>query len=217
MTEKRISKWPFLWGVLLYGANVDYIIIPLVLQPLGLSFWSIFWIANLIANAEIVGGFYFWQWLAWKWMPTTEPVKKTVRLAKTIVQLLKEEGLIGAIIYKIQETFEWAKNPDGRLMELVKKWGRLGMLGLGALSFSGGRLAGTIICASTKWKTGIYLLIIGNVVHIAASVWMWKLFFYLWYAHRIELIFIVILSALFFARGFIWKKLRIAKDSPKSP
>lgn len=206
--EEKLSKWPFLWGFLLYTAgNVDYVIIPFILEPLKLSFWQTFLIATPLANAEVIGGFYFWSWFTWKWLPTTESVKETVELTKSIITLLREYGLLGTIMYKVRETFKWAIN--SRFSRFVKAWGHLGMFGLGAESFvSGGRLVGTIICASTKWKNGLYSLVIGNTIHVAISVGMWKLFFYLWDEYKGWLILFGIITLLFMARGYVWKRLK---------
>lgn len=218
--NKKISKWPFIWGFLLYTAgNVDYIIIPLVLEPLGLSFWSMFWIANLVANLEIVGGFYFWSWFAWKWLPTTKPVKETVELTKDIISLLREYGLLGTIVYKVRETFEWATDSKGKFRVFIEAWGRhVGMFVLGAESIvSGGRLVGTILCASMKWKSGIVSLIMGNIIHVAISIGMWKLFFFSLGEYKGWLILITSIIISLVIGRFIWKKLRSDKESPKSP
>ena len=83
------------------------------------------------------------------------------------------------------------------------------MFGLGAESLiSGGRLIGTILCASTKRKNWLYSLIIGNTIHVAISVGTWKLFFYLWDEYKGWLILFTIISLLFMARGYVWKKLK---------
>lgn len=209
MKKEKISKWPFFGAILLYSANVDYIIIPLILKPLDLSFWSTFWIATLVANIEIIGGFYFWYWFAWTWLPTTERVKDTVQLTKSVIELLKEHGILGTIIYKIKETFKWAINHDGRLIRFIKRWEHPGMLILGAESFvSGGRLCGTIICASTKWRNGIYSLIIGNTVHVATSVGVWNLFFYLWSKHKELFLIPGAILIMYLAISYIWKILK---------
>ena len=207
--KKEVSKRPFVGAVLLYGANVDYLIIPFVLEPLKLSFWTMFFVAAALANLEIVGGFYFWRWFAWTWLPTTNPIKGVIGLTKGIIALLKRYGLLGTIIYKVRETFGWATNPEGRFVRFRKRWGHSGMFVLGAESvISGGRLIGTILCASTKWKNGLYSLIIGNTIHVAISVGTWKLFFYLWDEHKRGLILFGVITLLFMARGYIWKKLK---------
>jgi len=215
--KKKISKWPFVWGFLLYTAgNIDYCIIPFILEPMGLSFWGKFLIATPLANLEIIAGFYFWYWFAWKWLPTTESVKETVELTKSIITLLKEYGLLGTIIYKVRGTFKWATS--NKFSRFIKVWGRIGMFSLGAESFiSGGRLVGTILCASTKSKNGLYYLMAGNTIHVAISVWTWGLVFYLWDIYRVELVSFCIIMTLFIARRFIWKKLIGDKEPPKSP
>lgn len=209
--KKRISKWPFLGAVLLYGANVDYLIIPFILEPLGLSFWAKFWIAAPMADMEIVGGFYFWRWFAWKWLPTTEPVKDTVELTKSIIALLIEYGLLGTIIYKVRETFGWATSPNRKLTKFVKAWGHIAMFSLGAESFvSGGRLIGTILCASMKWKKGLMSLVVGNTIHVAVSIWTWNLFFYLWSEYRGWFIATIVVTILL----MVWRYFRKSQKRP---
>ena len=133
--KKWQNIWPFLGAILIYCANVNYIIIPLILEPLHLSFWKIFWIATPIANLEIIGGFYFWRWFTWTWLPKTETVKDTIELTKSVVDLLREYGILGTIIYKMRETFKWATNPNGKSIKFIKRWGlRLNPLGLTAIN-----------------------------------------------------------------------------------
>ena len=207
--RQKVSKWPFLGAVLLYGANVDYLIIPFILKPFALSFWAMFWIAAPMADMEIIGGFYFWKWFAWKWLPTTEPVKDTVELTKSIVTLLREYGLLGTIIYKVRTTFGWATSPNRKLTKFVKAWGHVAMIGLGAESFvSGGRLVGTVLCASMKWKRGLVSLVIGNTIHVAISIWTWNLFFYFWSEYRGWFIVAIVTTVLF----MVWRYFR---KSPK--
>ena len=205
--ETEVSKWPFLWGSLLYLASVDYVIIPFVLEPLKVPFWSAFWIGNLVANLEIIGGFLFWRWCIWVWLPTTKPVKDTVELTENVLALLAERGLLKTIKYKVLQTFKWATNPKSKLINLAKNWGHLGMFVLGAESIvSGGRLIGTIICASTKWKAGLYSLIAGNMIHVAISIGTWKLLFYLWGEYRIPMIVCGVIGTIFLAIFYVWRK-----------
>jgi len=203
-TEEKLSKWPFLFGLILYTAgSVDYVIIPFILEPLGLSFWKKFLIVAPIANMEMVAGFYFWKWFTWKWLPTTEPVKETVELTKSIISLLRKYGLLGMIIFKVRETFKWATG--SKFSRFVNSWGHVGMFALGAESFvSGGRLVGTVLCASTKWKNGLYSLGVGNIVHVAISIWTWNLFFYLWNEYREWFVVVAVITILFMA----WRYFR---------
>ena len=216
--KKEVSKWPFVWAVLLYSANVDYLIIPFVLEPLKLSFWAMFFVAAALANLEIVGGFYFWRWFAWTWLPSTEPVKDTVAFTKSVIGELRKQGLLETIKNRALRTFRWATDPDSQFIRFIKRWEHIGMFCLGAESLiSGGRLVGTVICASTKWKNGLYSLIIGNTIHVAISVGTWKLFFYLWDEHKGWLILFGVITLLFMARGYFRKKLKREQLLPKIP
>lgn len=207
--KQQVSNWPFFWGFLLYTAgNVDYVVIPLILQPLGLSFWKIFLIATPLANLEIVAGYRFWSWFTWKWLPTTEPVKDTVELTKDIITLLREEGLLGTIIYKIRENFKWATTSN-KFSRFINTGGHFGMFCLGAESFvSGGRLIGTVLCASTKRKNGLYSLIVGNTIHVAISIWTWNWLFYFWDEYRGWLMTVAIMAVLFIVGRYFWRKIK---------
>ena len=205
--KKWKDNWPFLGAVLLIAANVDWIIIPLLLEPLKLSFWTTFWIVVLLANVEIIGWFYFWKWFAWEWLPKREKVEETVEFVKSVIELLREFGLLKTITIKALWTFRWATNPNR--IQSLKKWGHFWMLFLGAEPFfAGGRLLGVVSCATTRWKAGLISLCIGNTLHVYISIKTWKFTFYLWDEYRGWFILSVLLLALF---GYIWKKLKRAQ------
>lgn len=205
--EEKVRKWPFLGAAVLFIANVDLVLVPLVLKSSDLSFWSMYWIAMPIANLEIFGWFYFWKWFAWKWLPATEPVKETKELVKSIIELLREHGLLGTIIYKVRETFKWATSPDQK--RSLEKWGHFLMLFLGFEPFFvGGRLLGVISCGAARWKAGLVSLCIGNAVHVYVSIKTWNLFFYLLDEYKGWFILLGIITLMFMARGYFWKKLK---------
>lgn len=200
-------------AIALFVANVDLLIIPYILQPMNLSFWTMFWVSMLIANLEILGWFYFWRWFAWKWLPKREKIEEAVEFVKSVIELLKEHGLLKTIIIKALWTFRWATNPN-RLLSL-KKLGHFWMFFLGAEPFfTGGRLLGVVLCAATRWKAGLISLCIGNAIHVYISIRTWNLIFFLWDEYRIELIGASIVGILL---GLLYRKIRGDKESPKSP
>lgn len=206
-----LKKWkdnlPFLGALLLFFANVDWFIIPFVLEPWGLSFWTTFWIAAPIANLEIIGWFYFWRWFAWEWLPKREKIEEAVEFVKSVIELLREHGVLKTITIKALYTFRWATNKER--VQSLKKWGHFWMLFLGIEPFfSGGRLLGVISCAATRWKAGIISLCIGNAVHIYISIKTWKLTFYLWDEYKGWLIMLGVIFLLVMARGYVWKRLK---------
>lgn len=204
--KKWKDNWPFLGAVLLATVSVDWVIIPWIIEPLGLSFWKAFGITTVLANLELVCWFLFWMWFAWKWLPNTEPVKNVIELAESVTDLLRKYGLLETVIYKIQETFQWAINLNNK--PSLKKWGHFSMLFLGAEPFfTGGRLLGVISCVAKRWKAGLVSLCIGNAVHVYVSIKTWKLTFYLWDNHKDAFIIFIIITTLFFIRKWIWKKL----------
>jgi hypothetical protein len=181
--EKGNNIWAFLGMALLFIANVDLVLIPFVFKPLDLSFRVSFWAIVLIANLEIMGWFLFWRWFSWTWLPKTKPIKDTVELTKSILDLLKEHGLLGTVIYKTKETFKWAMDPKRK--KSFKKGGHVWMFFLGAEPFfTGGRLLAVIFCGATRWKAGLVSLCIGNTIHVYLSIKSWDLIFYLWQQHK---------------------------------
>lgn len=214
--KKEVSNWPFLGAALLFASNIDLILVPLVLNPSGLSFWIKYWIAMPIANLEILGWFYFWRWFAWKWLPKREKIEEAVEFVKSVIELLREHGLLKTITIKALWTFRWATNPNRLLF--LKKWGHAWMLFLGAEPFfTGGRLLGVVSCGAARWKAGLISLCIGNAIHVYVSIKSWDLIFYLWDEYKGWLILFSFITLLFMARGYIWKKLKREQNLQKSP
>ena len=176
-------------------ASVDWVIIPFVLEPMNLSSWTTFWIAAPLANSEVVGWFYFWKWFAWEWLPKREKVEEAVEFVKSVVDLLREHGLLRTITIKALWTFRWATVP--KRVQTLKKWGHFWMFFLGAEPFfSGGRLLGVISCAVARWKVGLISLCMGNVLHVYISIKTWKIVFYFWEEYRIFFVWATVLSLL---------------------
>lgn len=205
--EKKLSFWPFWGAAVLFMANVDFIIIPYILIPIGISFWAMYLIAILVANFEIFGWFYFWKWFTWKWLPHTEPVKDTVALTKNIINMLQDYGLLGTVVYKIRETFRWATSPQFK--RSLERWGHFWMFFLGVEPFlTGGRMLGVISCGVARWKTGLISLCIGNAIHVYISIRTWDLIFYLWDRYKEWFILFGIVVILFLVGRYFWKKRR---------
>ena len=189
------------------SASVDFVIIPFVVEPLGLSLWTAFWTTTLLANLEIVGWFYFWRWFAWEWLPKREKIEEAVEFVKSVIELLREHGLLKTIIIKALWTFRWATDPNH--IRSLKKWGHFWMLFLGVEPFfTGGRLLGVISCAATRWKTGLISLCIGNAVHVYISIKTWKFTFYIWEQYKSQFVLAFLVSILVLIVRLIWKKLR---------
>lgn len=211
--KKWKDNWPFLWAILLaFPGNVDLFIIPAILQPLDMSFGATFGLTVILANLEIIGWFYFWRWFTWVWLPKTEPIKDTVQLTKSVIDLLKEHGLLGTITYKIKETFKWATSDDRK--QSLKKWGHLWTLFWGAEPFfAGGRLLGVISCAATRWRVGLISLCIGNTLHVYISIKTWRLTFYLWDQYEWQFISLFIVVALCWLGKLIYENLKVKEVS----
>lgn len=193
--------------MLAFPGNVDWFIIPLVIEPLKLNFWTAFWITTLLANLEVIGWFYFWLWFAWSWLPKREKIEEAVEFVKGVIELLREHGLLKTINIKALYTFRWATNPNR--VQSLKKWGHIWMLFLGAEPFfAGGRVLGVVSCAATRWKAGLISLCVGNAAHVYISIKTWKLTFYLWDEYRNQFAIFVILVVLFLVRNLIWKKVK---------
>lgn len=209
--------WPFLGAILLFIFNVDWVV-AFFLNSFNLSFWNKFLILAPLANLELVGWYLFWRWFFKSFIPERKNIKETINFTKEVAQELKMRGYVDRIVEHFEKTFEWAVNPNQYLFKVVKAWGHLGMLFLGVEPFvSGGRIVGVIFCATTGWKNGMVSLIIGNTAHVLITIGSWNLFFYLWDTYRTQLIIGTVVAILFFARGFIWRKLSGGQEPPKSP
>lgn len=204
--KARGSPWPFLGALFLFAASIDWVVYPFIIEPMVESFWWRFIITSVLANAEVVGWFSFWTWFIWKWLPETDPVKDTVELTKSVIDLLREYGLLGTIVYKIKETFRWATNPSRRSMRFIKAGGHSASFFLGAEPFfTGGRLIAVIFCASTRWKNGLYSLCIGNTIHVFITIKTWNLTFYLWDEYRSIFITTLVLAGVIYVLWLKWK------------
>ena len=179
-----MGKWReasvFIGAGLLVVCNVDWVIIPL-LKPFFHSLWSLWLVVAIIANIELILWYHFWRWFFTKWLAHRRSIEQTIEFAKEIGSELKAEGYIDRVVTYFEHTFTWASNPEGRLFKIVKAWGHAGMLFLGFEPFVfGGRLVGVVFCATTGWTSGLYMLVIGNSVHVLVSVGTWEAIFVVW-------------------------------------
>ena len=181
------------------------------------SFWTQFCILAVLLNIELFGWYRFGRWFFVSFMPERKKVRETIDFTKEITKELKRKGILSKIVNFFEDQFEWAVHPDRWLIKTIKAGGHSLMLFFGAEPFiMGGRMAGTIFCATTGFKTGIYSLMVGNCVHIMISIGLWNLLFYAWEKYQAPLLLFAMISVLFMARGYIWKKLKKSQTKLKS-
>lgn len=215
--KKWRNVWPFLGAVfLLTIGNGDWVVTPFVMWLVD-SFWAQFFILAVLLNIELVGWYRFWRWFFVSFLPERKKIRTTIDFTKGITTKLKRKGILDEIVGFFEDQFEWAAHPDRWLIKTMKAGGHLLMLFFGAEPFiTGGRMAGTIFCATTGFKTGLYSLMVGNCVHVLLSIGLWHLLFYAWEKYRAPLLLSAIISVLFMARGYIWKKLKKNQTEQKS-
>lgn len=181
--------WHFLGGVVLFVANIDWIIIPTILIPLFQFTLTTYIIAIVLANIELVMWYRFWRWFFVSWLARRKSIKETIEFTKGIANEAKKDekvrGYLCRIIDRFENTFAWATNPKRWLWKIVKAGGHFGLLFLGFEPFFwGGRLVGTVFCATIGWKNGIYSLCLGNSLHVIITILSWKAGFrlgdYIW-------------------------------------
>jgi len=194
--------------MLLTAGNGDWVIIPLVMF-LVKSFWIRFFTLTVLLNIELVAWYRFWRWFFTTFIPERKKIRETIEFTKEVAKELKQKGYAERVVEHFEGTFEWAVHPDRWLFRTIKAGGHAGMFFLGWEPFmAGGRMAGVILCVTTNWKNGLYPLIAGNCVHVLIAMGSWNLIFFLWEKYKGLLVAVVIISALFIARGYIWKRLK---------
>lgn len=196
-------------------ANGDWVITPFVMWLID-SFWIQFFTLAVLLNIELFGWYRFWRWFFVSFLPERKKVRVIIDFTKEIKEELKQEielkqpGIINRIVIFFEDQFEWAVHPDRRFIKVMKAGGHSLMLFFGAEPFvMGGRMTGTIFCATTGFKNGIYSLMIGNCGHIMISIGFWNLIFYVWEKYQNLFLLFAIISVLFLAIKLIWKKLQI--------
>lgn len=216
--KKWSNIWPFLGAILLLTAgNGDWVLAPLLISlidSLGIQFF----ILTVLFNVELIGWYKFWRWFFVSFLSQRRKIKETINFTKEVAQELKARGYVDRFVEHFENTFEWAVHPDRWLFRVVKAGGHAGMLFLGFEPFvTGGRMAGVIFCVTTRWKNGLYSLMLGNCVHVIIVMGSWNIMFYLWDMYQCLFILLIIIFVVFMVRINIWKKLKHHQNLPKSP
>ena len=157
--------WPLGLAVLVTFLNTDLIVIP-ALKLKGYSHTEIFFLVALIANLELTFWYWFWGWVV-RWVKETRQVKASVVLGQEVGRELKRRGHIDRIMAHVEGVYMSAISPDNHVGRKIKRWGWWGLLILASEPMPAGRVVGAIICGTTRWKTGLLALLLGNLIHIA--------------------------------------------------
>ncbi|KKT90483.1 MAG: hypothetical protein UW90_C0001G0071 [Candidatus Yanofskybacteria bacterium GW2011_GWB1_45_11] len=215
--KKWSDTWPFLGALaLLTIANGDWVLMPFVMYHVKL-FWVQFAILIVLLNVELFAWYKFWRWFFLTFLPERKKIRDTIDFTKEVAGELKAQGTADKIIRFFETTFEWVVHPNRWLFRTIKAGGHAGMFFLGWEPFmSGGRLAGTIVCATANFKTGLYSLVAGNCVHILIAMGSWNVVFYLWEKYRDFFFILLAISVLYFVLGKTRGRLKIltAKKTP---
>lgn len=171
-------------------------------------FWIQFFTLAVLLNVELVVWYRFWRWFFTAFLPERKKIRETIDFTKQVARELKRKGYAERVVEHFESTFEWAVHPDRWLFRTIKAGGHVGMFFLGWEPFiMGGRMAGVILCVTTRWKSGLYPLAVGNCIHVLIVMGSWSLIFFLWEQYKGSFVIATIVFALFMARSYIWKKL----------
>lgn len=186
----------------------DWVIMPLVLFLVN-SFWGQFLILAVLLNIELFAWYKFWRWFFISFLPERKKIRKTIEFTEEVAKELKRKGYAERVVDHFENNFEWAVHPDRWLSRTIKAVGHAGMFFLGWEPFViGGRMVGVILCVTTNRKSGLYSLMAGNCIHVLIAMGSWHLVFYLWDEYKVWLILFGVITLLFAARGYVWKKLK---------
>ena len=160
--------WPLGVAVFVTFLNTDLIVIP-ALKLKGYSHTEIFFSVALIANLELTFWYWFWGWVV-RWVAATRQVKASVALGQEVGKELQRRGYVDRIMAHVEGVYMRAVSPDNHVGQKIKRWGWWGLLLLAAEPMPAGRVIGSIVCGTTRWKTGLVALLLGNLIHIASAL-----------------------------------------------
>lgn len=126
-----------------------------------------------LATTELLIQYWFWGWFRKEIVPgfVTEKLaqdknlREVVELGKEVKNELEESGhwdLLQIVLKKFSE----ATNECNRLVKGIKRFGHLLIFLLGSEPLPFGRSVCFIFCGATRWKSGLVVLMLGNVIHV---------------------------------------------------
>lgn len=152
-----------------------------MLKYWGVEGWSLFIITTSAASIEMFYWYWFWGWVGSS-LSNLKSVKDSIEFGKEIGKDLERDGYFDKIrkffINHAIKKYEWATNPNSWAIRLIKHFGYPGIILLGIEPFMpGGRVVGVIYCRFRKWRSGLIVLTIANIGHIAYMLGGWHLIF----------------------------------------
>lgn len=177
--EIFLRFWPiFISLIVALPLNVDFSIIP-NLRIQGVTGLKLFYIASILATAEMIYWYWFWGWIG-REITNLRAIRPSVEFGKEITGQIKNDCYLkNRYFLRIQDhiigQYDWATNPKNNIVRLIKWGGHGAMVILGVEPvIAGGRLAGVIFCRAFSWRAGFITLSVANIGHIAFMVWGWS-------------------------------------------
>lgn len=153
--------------------HADTVQIP-YFKSLGFRGWALF---------IIVGGNETTQMIAWYvgWSRISTLVKEwyqeDINFAKKVGKQMKTDGYVDWLKVHFARKHEKLSKKLGSIVKAVKIGGLFTMLGFGVWPTWGPRMFGDFFCGTTKWRTGLAALCIGNLIKTVGFIYAWDRIF----------------------------------------
>lgn len=166
--------WPAMLLLVLTPAafffHPDAVVTPF-LRAKGFKTLTMLLISGLVGTVEMVLWYIGWggiRNLIARWF------EEDINFVKKIAGEMKKDGYLDWIKVYIVQKYKKLNDRADKLMSGLKVGGYLGFFGLGFWPILGPRMVGDFICGTTKWKGGLIVLCIGNVIKTACLIFAWN-------------------------------------------
>lgn len=165
--KKWNKVWPFLGALALVALNTDVVVNNFLIW-IGVRGHSFYLWLTAIASAELFFWFLFFRWLIFRRAKEKEAIREAIELSREAGITLKEEGFFQKIEHIFSKKISNAHNSMG--IKALKYGGYLlfymFLFGVAAEPFPVGRTITVILCSITNSRFGLFLVMIGNIIHI---------------------------------------------------
>lgn len=143
--------------------------------------------------------------------------KDDINFAKKVAGEMKKDGYLDSIkIYFARKYYKL----DSKLEKIGKafKIGTyFGVFASGVIPAPGFRVLADFLCGTTKWRSGLFVLCLGNAIKTAVVVFSWGLIFIIWEQYRTIFSVLILLILLSGVCCYSWRYLKKQKETGKSP
>lgn len=172
MKEKlkyALKERVFYIAAVVLALNMEAIVIPFILKPIGLSGLDLKIAAGVWATVEIIFWYWFSGWVG-RWFKNLPKVQEAVEDAKGIKEEAERRGILTYIKNWIWKHLLYDFSPDNykqkKLFSFLFRVGYviacLFMFFLGAMPFFW--IFALMVCRAKNWKIGFFALALGNLL-----------------------------------------------------